>query len=99
MSSPTPPPPLILQEATELIELQSAGPRRFMSVRPAWIPGSDLPPPPPDLPLVPNLAPIVHKATYGACVFIQSALAAYKSLGDNARGIGVHVRDTEYPAL
>ena len=90
-------PRLTLQESLELVRVET--PRqydvRYMSTRPAWVPGSDLPW---DQLPVQSDATQFHTATYGAHVYAMSAAAILKAVADgqDAPGatnleLGLHV--------
>lgn len=96
-------PRLTLQESLELIRVDAPGQdaARYMSTRPAWIPGSDLPW---DQLPVQSDATQFHTATYGAHVYAMSAAAILKAVADGqgAPGatnpeLGLHVSLTPFP--
>lgn len=94
---------LTLQESLELIPVDAPGQGgvRYMSTRPAWVPGSDLPWE--TLPVQTDAAQF-HSATYGAHVYAMSAAAILKAVADGqgAPGatnpeLGLHVSSSPPP--
>lgn len=82
-------PRLSLQESLELIRIDTTGDdvSRYMSTRPAWVPGSDLPW---------DQTPVgtaVHSATYGAHVYAMAAAAVLRAAGEGGMkdAMGLHV--------
>lgn len=85
---------LSLQESLELIQIDTPGTDtfRYMSTRPAWIPGSDLP-----WDQTP-VGAMVHTATYGAHVYAMAAAAVLRAAGGGAKTeMGLHVSSRPRP--
>lgn len=82
-------PRLSLQESLELIRVDNPGSEtaRYMSTRPAWVPGSDLP-----WDQTP-VGEMVHTATYGAHVYAMAAAAVLRAAaeGGGSDEMGLHV--------
>lgn len=89
-------PRLSLQESLELIRIDTPGDdvSRYMSTRPAWIPGGDLP-----WDQTP-VGSMMHTATYGAHVYAMAAAAVLRAAteGGVSDEMGLHVSLSSSPS-
>ena len=98
-------PRLTLQEFLELARVSGAGERdaRYMTTRPGWIPGSDLP----WHQVFDSASPSqFHSATYGGCVYSMAGAAVLRAVADGqgapgatSPALGLHVSSLPTPLL